>query len=168
MNKGYLIYSLGSDTTFIGYYQLQENNFQFRIMSRPNLSVTEMKGTFYPHGELKEASGYSYKPALAGEGKRLVDYALYNTPDSTIVKQVRDGKETLIKYPGRAMVMNAIGSPFLFLRTTIKNYAPKNVGETVKGYHCVLGQNREFTVKRIAPDLLEAGSQVMGYFKLYF
>jgi len=167
MNKGYLIYSLGTDTTFIGYYELQENNFQFRIMNRPNLSVTEMKGSFYPNGELKEASGYSYKPTSTGERRRLVDYNLYSTADSTIVKQVRDGKETLIKYPGRAMVMNAIGSPFLFLLTTIKNYAPKNVGETVKGYHFVLGQNREFTVKRIAPDVLEAGSQVMGYFKIY-
>ena len=47
INRGYLIYSLGTDTTFIGYYQLMENNFQFRIMSRPDLAVTEMKGSLF-------------------------------------------------------------------------------------------------------------------------
>ena len=104
---------------------------------------------------------------MTGQGQRLVDYQLYIRNDSTIVKQVRDGKETLIKYRGRAMVMNALGSPFLFLLATVINYAPAAVGESVAGYHFVLGQNREFTVKRVTPNQLEAGSKVMGYFKIF-
>lgn len=167
MNKGYLVYSLGTDTTAIGYYEVQNHQFQFRILSRPNLAVTEMKGSLYPNGELKEASGFSYKPTLAGEGKRIVDYTLYTTEDSTIVKQVREGKENLHQYRGRAMVMNALGSPFLFLLPVLKNYAPSKVGETVESSHFVLQQNRKFTIKRVAANELLAGSNIMGYFKIY-
>ena len=166
--KGYVIYSLGVDTTFIGYYQLEQNNFEFKIMNRPGgLSVTIMKGSLYPNGELKEASGYSYKPSLNGQDKRLTEYQLYTSSDSTFAKQIRDGKETFVKYKGRAMVMNALGSPFLFLLPVLKNYAPSKVNETVESHHFVMGQDRKFTIKKIAPDMLEAGSNIMGYFKIY-
>jgi hypothetical protein len=167
MNKGYLIYNLGVDTTMIGYYQLHENDFQFKVMGRPNLSVTQIKGSLYPNGELKEARGYSYSPTLTGEGKRLVDYYIYVDHDTTYIQHIRDGKETLQKYPGRAMVANAIGTPFLFLLPVLTSYAPKSVGTTVEGSHFVLSQNRKFTIKRLSPELLEMGSNIMGYFKLH-
>lgn len=167
MNKGYVIYNLGVDTTMIGYYQVHENNFEFKVMGRPNLSVTQIKGSLYPNGELKEARGYSYSPTLTGEGERLVDYYIHVDDDTTYIQHIRDGKETLQKYPGKAMVANAIGTPFLFLLPVLTSYAPKLVGETVEGSHFVLSQNRKFTIKRLEPDLLEMGSNIMGYFKLH-
>lgn len=167
MNKGYVVYKLGTDTTFIGFYQVHNNNFQFKVMSRPNLSVSAMNGSLFPNGELKESTGYTYTPTLQGEEKRLVDYHLSVQNDSTYIKQLRDGKETVIKFPGKAMVANALGSTFIFFLPLLIPYAPKNEGETVDSYHFVLGQKRPFTIKRISATELEMGSLVMGYFKLY-
>jgi hypothetical protein len=168
MNKGYIIYNLGLDTTFIGYYQVENNNFQFRIMGNTNaLTVTTMSGSLFPNGELKEAKGYSYSPTLQGEGKRLTDYHAYVDHDSTYFIQVRDGKETLTKYSAKGMIANAIGTPFLFMLPVLTPYAPKEVNEVINSYHLIFGQNRPFTIKRLSPDIIEMGSQVMGYFKIY-
>lgn len=168
MHKGYVIYNLGVDTTFIGYYEVKDNNFRFKIVGNTNaLTVTTMSGTLYPNGELKEAKGYSYAPMLEGEGKRLTDYHAYVNNDSTYFIQVRDGKETVSKYSAKGMIANAIGTPFLFMLPVLTPYAPKNVNEQVSSYHLIFGQNRPFTMKRLAPDLIEMGSQVMGYFKIY-
>ena len=169
MNKGYLVYSLGIDTTMIGYYQVENHNFKFKVLGRSNaLTVTTLSGSLYPNGELKEAKGYSYSPAMQGEGKRLTDYHAYVSNDSTYFSQVRDGKEALTSYSAKGMVANAIGTPFLFMLPVLANYAPKNIGEIVNSYHLIFGQNRPFTIKRLATDMLEMGSQVMGYFKIYF
>jgi len=168
MTKGYLIYNLGVDTTFVGYYEVADHNFQFKIIGRANaLTVTTLSGSLFPNGELKEATGYSYSPTLQGEGKKLTDYHAYTSNDSTYFSQVRDGKENLSKYSAKGMVANAIGTPFLFMLPVLAVYAPKNVGEVVNSYHLIFGQNRPFTIKRIAPDMIEMGSQVMGYFKIY-
>jgi hypothetical protein len=168
MNKGYIIYNLGVDTTFIGYYQVENNNFQFRIIGNTNaLTVTTMSGSLYPNGELKEAKGYSYTPTLQGQGKRLTDYHAYVNNDSTFFVQVRDGKETLSKYSAKGMIANAIGTPFLFMLPVLTPYAPKNVNEVINSYHLIFGQNRPFTMKRLSPDVIEMGSQVMGYFKIH-
>lgn len=164
---GYVIYTLGADTTFIGYYQLRQNDFVFKVMARPNLSVSTISGKLFPNGELKEATGYSYKPGVKGEEKRLVDYTMFVNPDSTFIKQVRDGKETSFKIPGRIMLANALGTSFLFFLPVLTNYAPKKIGETVESDHYVLGQKRKFTITRTAAGILEMGSQVMGYFKIY-
>lgn len=164
---GYVIYTLGTDTTFIGYYQMQQHDFEFKVMGRPNLSVSTISGKLFPNGELKEATGYSYKPGANGEEKRLVDYTLSVNADSTFIKQVRDGKETSFKIPGRIMLANALGTSFLFFLPLLTNYAPEKIGETVESYHYVLGQKRRFTIKRMAVDVLEMGSQVMGYFTIY-
>jgi hypothetical protein len=166
-NKGYIIYSLGVDTTFIGYYQLQDNNFQFKVLGRPGLSVTQIKGSVFPNGEIKESSGYSIKPTDNGEEQKLVDYTLYTDHENTYIKQVRNGKETVQTYKGKAMILNALGTPFLFFLPMLVKYAPEKVGQTVESNHFVLGQNRKFTIKRTAPDVLEMGSNIMGYFKLY-
>jgi hypothetical protein len=168
MNKGYIIYNLGVDTTFIGYYQVENNNFQFRIIANTNaLTVTTMSGSLYPNGELKEVKGYSYTPSLEGEGKRLTDYHAYINNDSTFFVQVRDGKETVTKYSAKGMIANAIGTPFLFMLPVLTPYAPKNVNEVINSYHLIFGQNRPFTIKRLSPDVIEMGSQVMGYFKIH-
>jgi hypothetical protein len=168
MNKGYIVYNLGVDTTFIGYYQVENNNFQFKIMANTNaLTVTTMSGSLYPNGELKEAKGYSYAPSLDGEGKRLTDYHAYVNNDSTFFVQVRDGKETLTKYSAKGMIANAIGTPFLFMLPVLTPYAPRKVNEVINSYHLIFGQNRPFTIKRLSPDVIEMGSQVMGYFKIY-
>ena len=169
MNKGYLVYSLGIDTTMIGYYQVEDHNFQFKVLGRSNaLTVTTLSGSLYPTGELKEATGYSYLPDTRGEGKRLTEYHAYVSSDSTYFSQVRDGNESLTRYSARGMVANAIGTPFLFMLPVLAGYAPKNVGEIVNSYHLIFGQNRPFTIKRVTTDMVEMGSQVMGYFKVYF
>ena len=167
MNKGYLIYKLGTDTTFIGSYQINNDHFQFKVMSRPNLSVIKMNGSLFPSGELKEARGYNYKPTLQGEEKRMVDYSLVVENDTTYIRQIREGKETVIKFPGKAMLANALGTTFLFFLPVLVPYAPGNIGESVNSFHFVLGQKRPFTIKRISAVELLMGSQVMGYFKVF-
>ena len=55
--NGCTIYMLGNDTTMAGSYSLTGNDFEVTVLSRPNVTVTKMKGSFFPNGELKTAEG---------------------------------------------------------------------------------------------------------------
>jgi len=167
MNKGYLTYSFGTDTTMIGYYQVEGDNVKFKVMGRPGLSVTLAEGSLYPNGELKEMRGYSYPPRPDGQVVKSIEYNLYHKNDTTYIDYLRDGKKRLVKYPGRGMVANIIGTPFLFQLAVLIKYAPREVGKVIESNHFVLGKGRKFTIKKLSNELLEMGSDVMGYFKIY-
>ena len=167
MNKGYLTYSIGADTTMIGYYQVEGDNVKFKVMGRLGLSVTLAEGSLYSNGELKQMRGYSYPPQPDGKVVKLIEFDLYHKNDTTFIDYVRDGIKRLVKYPGRGMVANIIGTPFLFQLAVLIKYAPREVGKVIESNHFVLGKGRKFTIKKISIELLEMGSDVMGYFKLH-
>jgi hypothetical protein len=59
--KGSLIYTLGTDTSAIGNFEFNSNNFKLTVVSLiPNVNVSTLNGTFLPDGELKNVEGINY------------------------------------------------------------------------------------------------------------
>lgn len=164
--QGYVVYRLGTDTTMAGYYQWNDHRFSFKVMARPGLSVTILEGCLSENGELQQAKGYSYRPLPDGRQEQLTTYDLTTHGDSTLVNQVHKGKLVKHAYRGRCMIMNAVGTPFLFFLPLLSQYAPAAVGEEKQNFHFVLQQRRPFVIRRLQPRLLEMGSNIMGYFTL--
>ena len=164
--SGYLIYKLGKDTTMAGYYELKGNQFNMEVLARPNVSVTKLKGTLFPNGEIETAEGHASR--LGRDPRLLANYRLYVRGDSTFVEQQQPGQPLSIsRFAGRGVIANAIGTPFRYFLPLWVNYAPKNVGDSIITGHLTLGTNRKYIIKRIAKDQLYVGSTVTGMMTLY-
>lgn len=164
--SGYLIYVLGKDTTMAGYYELNGNQFNMEVLAKPNVSITKMKGTLFPNGEIETAEGHAYR---AGRDPVILsNYRLYVRGDSTIVEQQQPGRPlSILRFPGRGVILNAIGTPFRFFLPFWVNYAPKNVGDSMITSHLTMGTSRKYVIKRTAKDQLLVGSAVTGMMTLF-
>lgn len=164
--SGYLVYLLGKDTTMAGYYELKGNQFSMEVLARPNVSVTKMKGTLYPNGDIESAEGHAFR---AGRDPQLIaNYRLYVRDDSTFIEQQQPGRTlTVSRFPGRGVMTNAIGAPFRYFIPFWVNYAPKGVGDSLVSGHLTFGTNKKYIIKRIAKDQLYVGSTVTGMMTLY-
>lgn len=170
-DNGYLIYTLGKDTTAIGNYQLNGNVFIMTIVVRtPSTNVHKLKGTFFPNGELQYAEGYNYKPLPGEDSQFIQSYKLYYERDSTFIEQKgRTNVITYQKYPAKAMLANSIGVyPILFLPALIANYITIKKRDSILSHHIAVGKARTFTIKRINKQKLSMGSSAMGTFTLLF
>lgn len=166
--SGYLVYVLGKDTTMAGYYELKGNQFSMEIVAKPNVSVTKMKGTLYPNGEIESAAGYSYRPIPGKDSQLLATYKLYVKGDSTFAEQQQTGRPVAIsRFAGRGVMANAIGVSFRYFLPFLGRYAPTRVGDSLVTGHLTLGTNKKYIIKRKAADQLWVGSTVTGMMTLY-
>lgn len=164
--SGYLMYLLGKDTMMVGSYELKGNQFNIEVLARPNVSVTKLKGTLFPNGELETAEGHAYR--LGRDPLLLANYRLYVRGDSTIIEQQQPGKPlNFSAFAGRGVMANAVGTPFRYFLPLWVNYAPKNVGDSVITGHLTLGTNKKYIIKRTAKDQLYVGSTVTGMMTLF-
>ncbi|MDQ3142120.1 MAG: DUF2911 domain-containing protein [Bacteroidota bacterium] len=168
-NNGYLIYTLGKDTTAIGNYKLKGNDFSMTIVVRtPSTNVNKLKGTFFPNGELQYAEGYNYKPLPGKDSLLVFTSKLHYERDTTFIEQKRGDVVTSQKYPGKAMLANSLGGyTLVFMPALLANFAPRKKGDSVISKHIVLGSARKFVIKRINKRTLTTGSSVMGTFTLF-
>ena len=63
-DSGYIIYTLGKDTTEVTHYRLTGNDFTTTIVKRADSNVNKFRGRFFPNGELQYMQGYVYKPVI--------------------------------------------------------------------------------------------------------
>src|SRR5687768_14094879 len=163
--SGYLIYLLGKDTTMAGYYELKGNKFNMEVVARPNVSVTKVRGTLFPNGEIESAEGQTYR---AGRDPLLLSsYRLYVRDDSTIIEQQQPGKPLAVsRFAGRGVIANGMGTPFRYFLPLWVNYAPRNIGDSLVTGHLTLGTNKKYVIKRVAKDQLYVGSTVTGMMTL--
>ena len=165
---GYLVYILGNDTTMAGHYELKGNRFNIQVLARPNVSVSKLKGTLYPSGEIESAEGYSFKPVFGKDSLLLATYKLYVKGDSTIVEQQQTNRPPIVsRFAGRAVMANGVGTSFRYFLPFWSNYAPKRVGDSLVSGHLTLGTNKKFVIKRKSADQLWVGSTVTGMMTLY-
>src|SRR3954454_2046483 len=73
-DNGYLIYTLGRDTTTIGQYQLIGDDFEMTVLIRSPLEVHKLKGNFFSTGECKYVEGYGYKRVIGKDSMLLETY----------------------------------------------------------------------------------------------
>lgn len=168
-DNGYIIYTLGTDTTALGHYQLKGQDFAMTIVIRtPSLRVSKLKGTFFNNGELQYAEGTNYIP-VPGKDSSIISSKLYYARDTTFLEVKRGKNITQQKYPLKTMLANSLGSyTLVFMPPLLAHFAPKKIGDSVLSTHLVLGSARKFVITKVKKRMITTSSQVMGMFKLLY
>lgn len=164
--KGSLVYTLGPDTTDIGNFELNGDQFKLAVVAMsPSVVVDKMEGTVFPGGQLKSLSGYSYIRVKAKDSI-IYRYQLKYERDSTFIETQRAGKTNRHAYPDKIMVANSLGGDaIVFIPVMLSHFAPQKVGDSLLSHHIVFNSARKFILKRTGEHQLTWGSSVMGVFK---
>lgn len=167
--QGCLIYTLGSDTTAIGNYSLIGDDFTLMIADLTDaVTVTRMKGSFFPDGQLKTAEGTVYKPSLKGDSEIVYSFTLWCGADTTYMQLRRNGNAVLRKYPVKIMVANSLGGyALVYMPALLVNYALLGNKDSIASHHIVFNSARDFSIRKLGAKDFSAGSAVMGYFTLH-
>ena len=166
--KGGLIYTLGKDTTAVGNYELKGYDFSITVADLTEaVTVSRLKGTFFPNGELKAAEGNMYKPIPGKDSQVLFSYRLYYEHDTTFIETRRNNTVTTRKYPVKIMVANTLGGyTLVYMPALLVNFAPDKNGDSLLSHHIVFGSARDFLIRKISAGRYAIGSSVMGIFRL--
>lgn len=162
----YLIYTLGKDTTMIGHYQINRDNFEMTVLIRSPLEVHKLRGSLFSTGECKYVEGYAYKPSVGKDSLLLQTYKLYIKNDSTFTEQNMGGKLSVFGYAGRGMLHLGI-YPYVFFNPLYAQYAPVNPGDSLLSYHLLFGRKDPVIVKRVNKNTVTIGGSIMGKFTIY-
>jgi len=152
-DDGYLIYTLGTDTTMIGHYRLNGDDFEMTVLIRPGFEVHKLKGSLFPSGECKYVEGYAYRPVIGKDSLLLETYKLLTRNDSTFTEFKSDGNVSVIGYSGRGMIHLGI-SPYIFFTPLYAQYAPVKAGDSTLSSHFIVGYKFPFTTKRINKNFI--------------
>ncbi len=162
-DNGYLIYTLGRDTTMIGHYQLIGDDFEMTVLTKPDFQVDKLKGSLFPSGECKYVEGYSYRPVIGKDSLILETYKLFTKNDSTFTEYKSDGNVSVFGYSGKGMIHLGI-NPYIFFAPLYAQYAPVTPGDSILSSHFIFGNKFPFTIKRINRNTVTVGSTMMGIF----
>ncbi len=166
--KGSLTYTLGPDTTDVGNFELNGNEFAITVVAMsPYVNVSKLKGTLFPNGEVKSVEGSSYKP-LKVLDSLIYSYSAHYDRDTTFIQTKSAARTGLRKYPVKIMVANNLGGDaIVYMLALLTNFVPKRIGDSVISSHIVFNSARKFIVKRTGERKLLLGSSVMGLFTIY-
>jgi hypothetical protein len=164
-DNGYLIYTLGRDTTMIGHYQLNGDDFEMTVLVRANLEVHKLKGSLFPRGECKYVEGYAYRPVIGKDSLILETYKLFTGNDSTFTEYKSDGNVSVFGYSGRGMLH--LATPYVFFTPLYAQYAPVKPSDSILSSHFLVGDKFPFIIKRINKNTVTVGSSMMGMFTVY-
>lgn len=167
--EGCIVYTLGSDTTAIGNYSLAGDDFALTIADLTEaVTVTKMKGSFFPDGELKTAEGSIFKPLPSGNTDTVFAFRLWYASDTTYMQLRRSGKAMVRKYPVKIMVANNLGGyALVYMPALLVNFALMSKKDSIHSYHVVFNSARDFSIRRLSGSDFSVGSAVMGYFTLH-
>lgn len=167
--SGCLIYRLGPDTTAIGNYEMKGYEFSMTVADLTEaVTVSKLKGEFFPNGELKALEGNLYRPGSGGDSQVLSTYKLWYASDSTVIEIRRNNSAPVIrKYPVKIMVANALGGyTLVYMPALLVNFALQGKVDSIASHHIVFNSARDFSIRRLGGGAFLAGSAVMGYFTL--
>ncbi len=165
-DNGYLIYTLGVDTTMIGHYNLKGNNFNMTIVVMSNLNVHKVSGSFFSNGDIKSVEGYAYRPVFGKDSQLLQSYKLVTKNDSTLIEVKTGNNIKKYGYPGKGMMHLGI-NPYYFYYPLIADYAPTKTGDSISSSIFVFDKGFPLIVKRINKSTLTASSNIRGDYTLY-
>ena len=166
--QGCLIYTLGKDTTAIGNYELKGYDFSMTVADlTAATTVSKLKGTFFPNGELQTVEGDIYKPVPGKEQQLLFSYKLYYDSNATFIETRRNNVVTTRKYPVKIMVANSLGGyTLVYMPALLVNFAPSKNGDSLLSHHIVFNSARNFVIRKTSNRNFSIGSSVMGMFRL--
>jgi len=165
-DNGFLIYTLGRDTTMIGHYQLNGNEFEMAVLIKPDFHVHKLKGSFFPSGECKYVEGYAYRPVIGKDSLIMATYKLFTRNDSTFTEYKSDTNVSEFGYSGSGMIH--LFSGYIFFAPLYALYAPVKPGDSLLSSHFLIGDKFPFVIKRINKNTVAVGSSMMGMFTVYF
>lgn len=167
--QGCLIYTLGNDTTAIGNYWLKGNDYALTVADLTEaVTVSKLKGTFFPDGQLRTMDGAMYKPAANGDSEMISSFKLWYAADTTYMELRRQQRVVLRKYPVKIMVANSLGGyTLVYMPALLVNYALASNQDSIASHHIVFNSARDFSIRRRNKKDFSAGSAVMGYFTLH-
>jgi hypothetical protein len=165
-DDGYLIYTLGRDTTMIGHYNLKGNDFNMTIVVMSHLNVHKVSGRLFPNGDIRSVEGYAYRPTVSKDSQLIQSYKLVTRNDSTFIELKTGNSINKYSYPGRGMMHLGI-NPYYFYYPLIANYAPKKSGDSISSHIFAFDKGFPFIIKRINKTTLTASSATRGVYTLY-
>jgi hypothetical protein len=165
-DNGYLIYTLGKDTTMVGHYRLNGDNFEMTVLVRSPLEVHKLKGSLFSTGESKYVEGYAYRPGVGKDSLLLQTYKLFTRNDSTFTEQTIGRNVSVFGYPGRGMLHLGI-YPYVFFNPIYAQYAPVQPGDSLRSAHLLFGFKDPVTIKRINKNTVTISGKTMGLFTVY-
>jgi hypothetical protein len=163
-DKGLVVYTLGSDTTTVQYFQYEERRFKTIILDLDGtVRKYEGVGLLDENGDIKEVHSISYQLdpggnwSLSNEGDNILN------GDSTIYTAVNQGKVVRRRaVAGKAIVSNAADLCSFYTFPYMGFFAPQHLQDTLFHCHFAFGQCRTYYVTRTSPKELHVGSSVMG------
>jgi hypothetical protein len=164
--KGCLIYTLGKDTTAIGNFELKGYDFSITVADLTGtVTVSKLKGSFFPNGELRTVEGNMYKPVAGKDSQLLSTYKLYYDSSSTFIETHRNNTVTTRKYPVKIMVSNSLGGyTLVYMPALLVNFAPRKIADSLLSHHIVFNSARNFIIRKTGDRNFFMGSAVMGMF----
>lgn len=166
--KGCLVYTLGKDTTAIGNFELQGYDFSITVADLTStVTVSKLKGSFFPNGELKTVEGNMYRPVAGKDSQLVYTYKLYYDSSNTFIETVRNNTVTTRKYPVKIMVANSLGGyTMVYMPALLVKFAPAKNGDSLLSHHIVFNSARNFIIRKTGDRNLSIGNTVMGMFNL--
>jgi hypothetical protein len=166
--KGCLIYTLGKDTTAIGNFELKGYDFSITVADLTGaITVSKLKGSFFPNGELQTVEGNVYKPVAGKDSQLLYTYKLHYDSSTTFIETRRNNTVTTRQYPVKVMVSNSLGGyTLVYMPALLVNFAPRKNGDSLLSHHIVFNSARNFIIRKTGDRNFSIGSQVMGMFTL--
>ena len=166
--KGCLVYTLGKDTTAIGNFELQGTDFSVTVADLTGaVTVSKLRGSFFPNGELKAVEGNMYKPVAGKDSQLVYTYKLYYDSSATFIETRRNNTVTTRKYPVKIMASNSLGGyTLVYIPALLVNFAPGKIGDSLVSHHIVFNSARNFIIRKTGDRKFSIGSAVMGMFTL--
>jgi hypothetical protein len=169
------IMRLGSDTTHIIWTVREGDRVWLRTVERaPRVALRTTEAMLNPDGSVARLELLSFDPAAPPgsqpKGRTLLEVRGDSTVvvhgDSSIFAMGVEPNSRPASFAGRAHMMND-----LFMVTSwpvLAAYAPATVGDSLIGWHYPMASlgMRRMVLRRISPDWVSVGSDVMGTLRI--
>ena len=168
-DSGLVVYTLGSDTTTLQYFQYKNRRFKTTILDLDGtIEKYEAVGLLDETGDITEVHSRRYHPDSAGNWSLMAETDNVVTGDSTVAVVTREGKAIWRRViAGKAIVSNAADPCSFYMFPYMGFFAAPSVRDTLFHCHFALGSCRSFNVTRVSPGELHVGSSVMGRIRLF-
>jgi hypothetical protein len=168
-DRGLVVYTLGSDTTTLQYFEYDDRRFKTTILDLDGtVEKYEAVGLLDISGDISEVHSKHYRPDAAGNWSPMAEADNVVTGDSTVATITREGKMIRRRaLAGKAIVSNAADPCSFYMFPYMGFFASVSVRDTLFHCHFALGSCRTFYVTRASSRELHVGSSVMGRVRLF-
>jgi len=167
-DKGLVVYTLGSDTIIVQYFEYQDQKFRTTILDLTGKARKyEGEGILDKTGDLIEVRSRLYEFNSTGNWFLSRETSNIFNGDSSIFTATSNGKLVARRsIAGKGIVVNTDPCSF-YVFPYMGFFASEKINDTLNHCHLVFGECRAYHVTRVSNNELSVGSGVMGNIKLF-